>query len=287
MNLPRQIQLESFLGKDACLVERIFGGSIAECWQVAYRGETCFLKYYPNKPEIVEAEIYGLEAIGTKQGVRVPKVLKVNGDRLLLEWIEAKVPTREDMYAFGESLASLHSDQSGMIGFKMDNYIGESLQKNQPQLLMSKSAWADYFYHSRLGYQVELAQSSPYGDEIVNLHRNSREAVLAKLSQVEDYSCLLHGDLWRGNFIVSPSGDTYVFDPAVYYGSPEVDISMSTLFGGFNKSFYEGYFSKISFAKGYEEREPIYHLYNVLNHLNLFGSAYYTQVCEIYRRIDR
>ena len=37
-------------------------------------------------------------------------------------------------------------------------------------------------------------------------------------------------------------------------------------------------------APGYAEREPLYQLYHLLNHLNLFGTGYYSQVILILRR---
>ena len=45
---------------------------------------------------------------------------------------------------------------------------------------------------------------------------------------------LLHGDLWSGNFIVGPDGNTWLIDPAVYVGCAEADIAMTELFGGFS-----------------------------------------------------
>jgi fructosamine-3-kinase len=46
------------------------------------------------------------------------------------------------------------------------------------------------------------------------------------------------------------------------------------LFGGFGTAFYEAYESSWSLADGHQERQHLYQLYHVLNHLNLFGSGY-------------
>jgi len=38
-------------------------------------------------------------------------------------------------------------------------------------------------------------------------------------------------------------------------------------------------YEKISpFAKGYQQRAPVYDLYHLLNHLNLFGAEHFSQV---------
>jgi fructosamine-3-kinase len=69
-----------------------------------------------------------------------------------------------------------------------------------------------------------------------------------------------------------------VFDPAVYYGDREADLAMTELFGGFPAEFYEGYNSVWPLDGGYPRRKPLYNLYHLLNHLNLFGGGYLAQV---------
>ncbi len=86
---------------------------------------------------------------------------------------------------------------------------------------------------------------------------------------------LLHGDLWRGN-VGFVSGTPVLFDPAVYYGDAECDLAMSELFGGFPGAFYEAYPQD----PGYQRRTPLYNLYHLLNHLNIFGGGYLAQVKE-------
>ena len=68
----------------------------------------------------------------------------------------------------------------------------------------------------------------------------------------------------------------YVIDPAVYYGHGEADLAMTKLFGAFPVAFYKGYHSvqPPSPDGEQEQREKIYQLYHLLNHLNLFGESY-------------
>jgi len=68
-----------------------------------------------------------------------------------------------------------------------------------------------------------------------------------------------------------------LIDPAVYYGHREADLAMTRLFGGFEPSFYKAYDEVSPLAPGHEDRLPIYQLYHVLNHLNLFGGGYFEQ----------
>ena len=98
---------------------------------------------------------------------------------------------------------------------------------------------------------------------------------------------ILHGDLWGGNYIVDDRGEACLIDPAVYYGHREADLAMTRLFGGFEPSFYEAYAEASPLAAGHEDRLPIYQLYHVLNHLNLFGSGYFEQAKRILQRYAR
>ena len=79
----------------------------------------------------------------------------------------------------------------------------------------------------------------------------------------------------------SEQGEPYVIDPAVYFGDRETDIAFSRLFGGFPAAFYEAYEHAWPLESGWREREEIYNLYHLLNHLNLFGEGYGSAVDRI------
>ena len=131
----------------------------------------------------------------------------------------------------------------------------------------------------------KLAEKNGYATpEMLNLMERLITKIPELLSGTEDKPSLLHGDLWSGNYIVDVSGNPWLIDPAVYYGHREADMAMTSLFGGFSNSFYSAYKSAYPVAPGYAEREPLYQLYHLLNHLNLFGTGYYGQVISILRR---
>jgi fructosamine-3-kinase len=112
--------------------------------------------------------------------------------------------------------------------------------------------------------------------------------VLAGLPDLLDHTpapSLLHGDLWSGNADFTASGEPVIFDPAVYYGDREADLAMSELFGGFPAEFYAGYRRVYPLDGGYERRRPVYNLYHVLNHANLFGGGYVFQANRMMEQI--
>ena len=84
----------------------------------------------------------------------------------------------------------------------------------------------------------------------------------------------MHGDLWSGNCGSTKNGLGSLYDPASYWADREVDISMTKLFGGFNREFYKGYEEIWPLDKSSKDRTDIYNLYHLLNHANIFGGSY-------------
>jgi fructosamine-3-kinase len=69
-----------------------------------------------------------------------------------------------------------------------------------------------------------------------------------------------------------------LIDPAVYGGHREIDLAMMRLFGGFSHRCFDAYREAHPLAPASEQRIPLYQLYPLLVHVNLFGSAYVPQV---------
>ena len=74
------------------------------------------------------------------------------------------------------------------------------------------------------------------------------------------------------------NGGPVIYDPAVCYGNCEMDIAMSLLFGGFDKSFYDYYNDAFQLQPNWKERIQLCKLYPLLVHLILFGGHYYNSV---------
>ena len=61
---------------------------------------------------------------------------------------------------------------------------------------------------------------------------------------------------------------------------------MSELFGGFPAAFYAAYRRAWPLHEDYEQRKPLYSLYHLLNHLNLFERAYLREALRLATRLN-
>jgi fructosamine-3-kinase len=84
----------------------------------------------------------------------------------------------------------------------------------------------------------------------------------------------LHGDLWNGNVLADEIGLPVLIDPAPYGGHREVDLAMMRLFGGFSERVFAAYEAQYPLSPGAAERIPLWQLYPLLVHVNLFAGSY-------------
>lgn len=276
-------------GAKIATVRRIAGGDINEAYKLTLTdGSHIFMKSNHKKnASFFSAEAIGLSVIAQTKTVRTPKVLGFGSDGeksersfLMLEFIGAKKPAAEYWQTFACQLSDMHrADTSpfvkaGTYGFVCDNYIG--LEK---QINTSRGSWIDFFRDCRLEPQVERAAG--YFDMA------ERKKIVRLLDHLQDVlveprqPSLLHGDLWSGNVVAGNDGQAWLIDPAVYVGHAEADIAMTELFGGFPQEFYDTYKENGLLQQGYLQRRDLYNLYHLLNHLNMFGSAYLSSVKRI------
>jgi fructosamine-3-kinase len=270
------------------------GGCIADAAVAEFAdGLRVFVKRAGGHPGMFEAEAAGLRALSEPGAIRVPRVLAVAEDALVLELIEP-APHKPGFFEdFGRRFADLHRHRGKACGFPHDNFIGSTPQPNQPlggpwdsAATEDGSGWPEFFLERRLRFQVNLAAAQG-GRELRQLLDQAAPSILALLNSAIEPPVILHGDLWGGNFIVDERGEACLIDPAVYFGHREADLAMTRLFGGFDRAFYAAYDEALPLAPGHAERLPLYQLYHVLNHFNLFGGGYFEQSRRILKRYIR
>ncbi len=230
-----------------------------------------------------EAEARGLAELAAADAVRVPEVYAVGTDErgayLEMERLALVTPDADCEAHFGAQLAALHRVTAGKHGWHRDNFIGATPQQNA-----QSADWLVFYREQRLRRQLELAAQNGYAGELQSLGAALIDRLPALLESYAPVPSLLHGDLWGGNWSMV-DGHPVVFDPAVYYGDRETDLAMTRLFGGFGRAFYRAYDETWPLAPGWQRRLPLYQLYHVLNHLNLFGDGYLARALHLLRQL--
>lgn len=265
-------------------VAAVGGGCIANASRLETDGSPYFLKYGSEEvARTFSGEAAGLEALAEAESpLVVPSVVATappSDDQpgfLVMEWINSGREGRRFWERFGEGLAALHRHAAEEYGFDQDNFIGRLPQRND-----WTDRWPTFFREQRLAPQVEMARErnrwrSDWDAPLDTLYRR-----LPDLLPATPEPSVLHGDLWKGNFMVTATGDPALIDPATYYGHREADLAMTELFGGYDDRFYELYRSTWGLDPEYETRREIYNLYHLINHLNHFGGGYAGSVQQI------
>jgi protein-ribulosamine 3-kinase len=273
-------------------VQSLGGGCINNAMRIDTGMRPYFLKWNRDPlPGLFTTELHGLKLLRSTGTIRIPEPIEANDASnqapafILMEWLESRSAGGGiDYEVLGQQLAEMHrKGESPRIpptyGLDHDNYIGST-----PQWNGWDTDWLHFYIEKRLRPQMELAVRH---GRMPGERRRRMEEVIERLAHylggVERRPALLHGDLWGGNTMVGPDGPALI-DPAVYYGDREAELAFTELFGGFHSRFYEAYREAWPLAPGYGERKDLYNLYHLLNHLNLFGESYGSQVDNILNR---
>jgi fructosamine-3-kinase len=232
-------------------------------------------------PKMFEYEKKGLEKLEQTKTIRIVETINQlnNGSLsfLVLNYIQPKIKTKQFWENFGRKLNQLHQTQSNSFGLDSPNYIG-----NLPQLNNWCSTWSEFYVTQRLEPQLKKAIERGFLKGLTQ----SFEKLFHNIDSLfpEESPSLIHGDLWRENFISGENNTPFLIDPSIYFGHREMDIGMSLLFGGFERLFYEAYNNENPLEKKWEERVPLTQLYPLLVHLNLFGNQYELPITETLNR---
>ena len=252
------------------------GGCIHKAWCIHFQnGKKVFAKSNHidniNMFKFERECLLSLKRFANEAYIYIPKPLEIisyqNISILFLEWMDLK---QSKQNLLGKGLALIHKssaeENNKKFGWEEEGFIGSKSQAGGWD-----SDWGKFFVNYRL--RPQLIEATKWGLKVQNY-----EDVLIYLSSYlnnhDPKISLVHGDLWSGNCGNIKNGLGTLYDPASYWGDREVDISMTKLFGRFNKEFYEGYEEIWPLENSSTDRIEIYNLYHLLNHANIFGGSY-------------
>lgn len=266
------------LGTQVHGAKRLGGGDINDAFEVSLAdGTRIFVKTHPNPPGgMFGAEARGLRWLEETGAIRLPRVVAVSDERpayLALELLTSARRQPDFDETLGHSLAALHAFDTPSFGLDHDNFIGRLAQANA-----TADDWASFYWTSRLEPQLRLATDRGLIDSGTSSRFDSLRRVLHERIGPAEPPSRLHGDLWGGNIHVDQEGRPCLIDPAVYGGHREIDLAMMRLFGGFGERVFAAYADAWPLAPGADDRVPLYQLYPLMVHVNLFGGSYVDSV---------
>ncbi len=271
-----QATVAATLGAAIVRVERVTGGDINDTFVITLAdGRRHFLKTHAKAPRgMYQAEATGLRWLADAHALRVPAVIAhpardAAQQFLVLELIESAPRAADHDLHLGRGLAALHRTSPPTFGLPRANFIATLAQTNEPA-----DAWPTFYAARRLEPMLKRAVDA--GVASAGLKRADAEVMTRIVSLVgtAEPPARLHGDLWGGNAITDEHGLPVLIDPAVYGGHREVDLAMMRLFGGFGPRVFDAYQEAFPLTDGHAARVPLYQLYPLLVHVNLFGGHY-------------
>jgi fructosamine-3-kinase len=250
----------------------VAGGDISTATKLRLsNGTTALMKTLNGAPEdFFPTEAAGLRWLGeVSGGVRVPDVLAVEHDCLIIAWVETGRGGADDAADLGQRLARTHLAGAPSYGGGVDGYIGRLPLPNG-----AAPTWAEFYATRRLLPYAKLARDR---GAMTAAESASIDTLVGRLSGLlpEESPARLHGDLWNGNVLWGQEGQVTLIDPAAYGGHREVDLAMLALFGlPHLPRMMEAYEEVSPLADDWEDRLGLHQLFPLLVHACLFGGGY-------------
>jgi fructosamine-3-kinase len=285
LNNSVQRKLEELKGSKIVDAVSLSGGCISNAYRITFADKGVYLLKLNehDQGDMFIKEGHGLQELKKPGAIRVPEVVACDSDFILLEFINSAAKKKNFFEEFGRRFALLHKHTSNEFGFYENNYIGSTPQLNLPDN-KTRNNWVSFYFTNRLLFQFRLLEKNGYADSAIrDAFGKLEKKIDLIITESDSPPSLLHGDLWSGNYMSDENGDACLIDPAVYYGHREADLAMTKLFGGFPSAFYNSYNEDFPLPDGWQERENIYMLCHVMNHLNLFGGGYYSHTLSLIR----
>jgi fructosamine-3-kinase len=229
-------------------------------------------------PTMFALEARGLEWLAEPNAIRIPKVLAIGTEYLVLEYLEGGRASDFEV-CFGQGLARLHQAGAESFGLREHNYLATLAQDNTRE-----EDWATFYVERRLRPLLRLAIDQGFAPASWIAEFETLFARMPELIGDAEPPARLHGDLWSGNVHSDEKGAPVLIDPAVYGGHREIDLAMLKLFGSPSRRFFSAYEEVWPLSPGHTERVALYQLYPLLAHVNLFGGGYGGQTLAALRR---
>lgn len=261
------------LGAPVAGVRPVPGGCISDAGRVELDdGRVVFAKAAAGLPAgLLDVEAEGLRWLREAGAARIPEVVALTAEALVLEWVEPGRRIGRTDEALGRGLAHLHRAGARAFGWHRDGFIGRLPQRNTPE---AAGGWGGFWITRRIEPLTRMARERGAVNERVPALVDRLAARIDRLAGPPEPPARLHGDLWSGNVHVGPGGEPWLVDPAAYGGHREVDLAMLHLFGSPGPACAAAYDEAHPLADGWRDRLGLWQLEPLLTHAAMFGGGY-------------
>jgi fructosamine-3-kinase len=235
-----------------------------------------FTKFDPAAPEgFFEAEAAGLAWLASANGVPCVPVLGARPDGIDLEELRSARPNRDAARRFGELLATTHSSGADAFGAPPDGWPGPCYIGRREMSVGEWASWSEFYPQERVRPYAEqaVARGNLSADGFQTVVR-ACELIRSGIFDDGEPPARLHGDLWSGNVMWTPTG-VVLIDPAAHGGHRETDLAMLVLFGvPFLDDILTAYDQAAPLAPGWHSRVPLHQLFPLAVHAVGHGPSY-------------
>lgn len=247
------------------------------------------IKRAPEAPRgFLETEAAGLEWLREAHGAEVVKVVSVSSSELVLHALVPSRPSADMAYRFGQALAHTHSAGASHFGAPpplaplAHGFYGPT-EEPLSMPYAEDTQWGRFFADHRLlpyahiAYERgQLPSLTPFTALAERLHAGDFDDTLPPAR--------IHGDLWSGNLLWTPTGGVLI-DPAAHGGHPLTDIASLALFGVAHfDDIVAGYQHVTPLPPCWPDLIDLHQLPCILLHAALFGSVYGAQARQLAQR---
>jgi len=262
------------------------GGSISTTLLVTTKaGEKGVLKVSPHRVDrSFERETHQLGLLRSI-GLPAPKVhachvgtLDSPDSYILMEYLPGMNLHDARKHCTPEEFDELQCRLAEMV-IELHKHAGEHYGKVESHANGAHPTWPDFYRSLYDAIWHECEKHAP-------LQTKTKRAIgkihdrLEKHLKHEDHPRLTHGDLWWSNVLADRGADgkwkiTGVLDPNCKYAHAECELAYLELFQTSTPAFLKHYQQTFRLGEEYHKlRKPIYQLYELINHVNLFGERY-------------
>lgn len=246
----------------------------------------------PHGPDFFRHEAAGLRWLAAATGgPRVVTVVEVDDDEIALERIPDGRATPDAARRLGRSLARMHDAGAAAWGEPAEGWIGQCFIGNRPQECRPTASWGEFYAEQRVRPFVRIAVDLGVlgGADLAVVERACDRVASGELDDPAETPARVHGDLWTGNVLWTPTSDEAVLiDPAAHGGHRETDLAMLDLFGApFLDEILDGYQESGRLREGWRERVPLHQLHPLATHSAGHGAGYAVALADAARAVLR